>query len=206
METPESIRTYLIPGEWVSSVDLSDSCFHINLHPNSRKYLRFCHNSQVFQFTPLPFSLATAPQVFTMIVEVKVMALTRGIRHSPIPGRLAYQGPVSERITSKHSGHGRPDTVLRVDNKSGEIRTKTHSGVFVCGLRIPSRFSPCKTHSRQMAQTSVFDPTTKVKTCFDGKMFDVANWVACLNRENGPGGTPSHEALPVSSQGALEIC
>ena len=36
-------------------------------------------------------------------------------------------------------------------------------------------------------------------------MFDVANWVACLNGENGPGGTPSHEALSVSSQGALEI-
>ena len=34
---------------------------------------------------------------------------------------------------------------------------------------------------------------------------DVANWVACLNGENGPGGTPSHEALSVSSQGELEI-
>ena len=76
---------------------------------------------------------------------------------------------------------------------------------FVRGLRIPSRFSPCKTHSREMAQTSGFDPKTQVKTCFDCKMFDVANWVACLNGENGPGGTPSHEALSVSSQGALEI-
>ena len=56
-----------------------------------------------------------------------------------------------------------------------------------------------------MAQTSGFDPKTQVKTCFDCKMFDVANWVASLNRENGPGGTPSHETLSVSSQGALEI-
>ena len=56
-----------------------------------------------------------------------------------------------------------------------------------------------------MAQTSGFDPTSQVKTCFDCKMFDVANWVACLNGENGPGGTPSHEALSVSPQGALEI-
>ena len=56
-----------------------------------------------------------------------------------------------------------------------------------------------------MAQTSGFDPTTQVKTCFDCKMFDVANWVAYLNGEDGPGGTPSHEALSVSSQGALEI-
>ena len=49
-----------------------------------------------------------------------------------------------------------------------------------------------------MAQTSEFDPTTQ-------KMFDVTNWVACLNGENDPRGTPSHEALSVSPQGALGI-
>ena len=81
METPESIRTSLMPGEWVSSLDLLDAYLHIPIHPNSRKYLRFCHRSQVFQFTSLPFRLATAPQVFTMIVkEVKLMALSRGLR------------------------------------------------------------------------------------------------------------------------------
>ena len=81
METPESIRTSLIPGEWVSSIDLSDAYLHTPFHPNSRKYPRFCHRSQVFQFTSLPFGLATAPQVFTMIVkEVKLMTLSRGLR------------------------------------------------------------------------------------------------------------------------------
>ena len=81
METPESIRTSLIPGQWVSSIDLSDAYLHIPTHPNSRKYLRFCYKSQVFQFTSLPFGLAAAPQVFTMIVkEVKLMALSRGLR------------------------------------------------------------------------------------------------------------------------------
>ena len=87
METPESIRTSLISGEWVSSVDLSDAYLHIPIHPNSRKYLRVCYKSQVFQFTSLLFGLATAPpppppppQVFTMIVKVKLMALSRGLR------------------------------------------------------------------------------------------------------------------------------
>ena len=128
-----------------------------------------------------------------------------GNQTSPIPGRLAAQVPISGRSPNEHTGLGRPNPVLGVDHKSGEIRTKTNSGVFVHGLRIPSRFSPCKTHSREMAQNSGFDPTSQVKTCFDCKMFDVANWVACLNGENGPGGTPSHEALSVSPQGALEI-
>ena len=81
METPESIRTSLIPGEWVSLIDLLDAYLHIPIHPNSRKYLRFCYKAEVFQFTSLPFELATAPQVFTMIIkEVKLMALSRGLR------------------------------------------------------------------------------------------------------------------------------
>ena len=51
------------------------------IHPYSRKYLRFCLRSQVFQFTSLNFALATAPQVFTMIVkDVNLMALSRGLR------------------------------------------------------------------------------------------------------------------------------
>ena len=204
METPESIRASLIPGEWVSSIDLVDAYLHIPIHPSSRKYLRFCHRSQVFQFTSLPFGLATAPQVFTMIVK-EVKPPVKGNQTSPVPGRLADQGPVSGRSTSKHSDSGGPNTVLRVDNKSGEVRTKANSAIFLHELRIPSRFSPCKTHPREMAQTSGFDPTTQVKRCFDCKMFDVANCVACLNGENGPGGTPSHEALSVSPQGALEI-
>ena len=81
METPESIRATLIPGESMSSIDLADAYLHIPIHPNSRKYKWFCHKSQVFQFTSLPFGLATAPQVFTTLVkEVKLMGLSRGIR------------------------------------------------------------------------------------------------------------------------------
>ena len=126
-------------------------------------------------------------------------------QNSPIPGRLADQVPVPGGISKGHTGSGRPNPILGLDNQPGKIRTETYSGVFVRGLRIPPRFSLCKTHSRVMAQTSGFDPTTQVKTCFDCKMFDVSNWVASLNGENGPGGTPSHQALSVSSQGALEI-
>ena len=57
----------------------------------------------------------------------------KGNRASP------HKGPVSRRSPSEHSDSGRPDSVLRVDNKSGEIQTKTCSSVFVLGLRMPSR-------------------------------------------------------------------
>ena len=55
-------------------------------------------------------------------------------QNSPIPGRLADQVPVSGGSPSEHTGSGRPNSVLGVDNKSGKIRTETYSGVLVCGL------------------------------------------------------------------------
>ena len=70
----------------------------------------------------------------------------------------------------------------------GRLCSCVDSGVFLRGLRIPSRFSPCNTHSREMVQTSGFDPTNQVKTCFDCKVFDVANWVACPMEKMVPEG------------------
>ena len=63
-----------------------------------------------------------------------------------------------------------------------------------------SRFSPCKTHSRQMAKMIGLDPENKVKVCFDCKMFDVSIWVSCLNTEDGHRGSPSHETFLVAPQ------
>ena len=87
METPESIRTSLIPGEWVSLIDLSDAYLHIPIHPNSRKYLRFCHRSQVFQFTSLPFRLAAAPPgLYNDCKRSETNGPLEGTQTAPIPG------------------------------------------------------------------------------------------------------------------------
>ena len=81
METPETIRTSLQRGEWVTSVDFKDAYFHIPIQEQSRKYLRFHVQGQTYQFKALPFGLSTAPLEFTVIAkEVKLMAGHRGIR------------------------------------------------------------------------------------------------------------------------------
>ena len=81
METPETIRLSLKTGEWVTLLDFIDAYFHIPVAQRSRKYLRFFLFNQTFQFTALPFGLATAPLEFTKVVkEVKLMAQARGIR------------------------------------------------------------------------------------------------------------------------------
>ena len=81
METPETIRTSLQIGEWVTSIDFKDAYFHIPIHSQSRKYMRFYIQGQSYQFKALPFGLSTAPMEFTVVAkEVKLMALQRGIR------------------------------------------------------------------------------------------------------------------------------
>ena len=81
METPETIRTSLQQGEWVTSVDFKDAYFHIPIQEQSRKYLRFHIQGRTYQFKALPFGLSTAPMEFTVIAkEVKLMAICRGIR------------------------------------------------------------------------------------------------------------------------------
>ena len=182
---------------------------HLPTHPHPSKLKEIPKVLPQVTGVPIhlpPIGLATAPQVFTMIVkEVKLMALSRGLRiHQYLDDWLI-------RSQSQEEAQVNTQAVVDLTQSLGWIINQEKSELkptqvfFVHGLRIPPRFSPCKTHSREMAQTSGFDPTTQVKTCFDCKMFDVSNWVASLNGENGPGGTPSHEALSVSSQGALEI-
>ena len=81
METLETIRTSLQPGEWVTSKDFKDAYFHIPIQEQSRKYLRFHVQGQTYQFKALPFGLSTAPLEFTVVAkEVKLMTIHKGIR------------------------------------------------------------------------------------------------------------------------------
>ena len=80
-KTPETIRTSLQAGEWVTSIDFQDAYFHIPIHSQSRKYMRFHVQGRSYQFKAPPFGLSTAPIEFTVLAkEVKLMALQRGIR------------------------------------------------------------------------------------------------------------------------------
>ena len=123
METPESIRTSLIPWEWVSLIDLSDAYLHIPIHPNSRKYLRFYYRSLVFQFTSLSFGLATAPPcLYNDCKGSEANGPLQRTQTSPIPGRLADQVPVSGGSPSEHSDSGRPYPVSCAKGKNFNFR------------------------------------------------------------------------------------
>ena len=80
-DTPETIRTSLQQGEWVTSIDFKDAYFYIPIQEQSIKYLRFYVQGQTYQFKALPFGLSTAPLEFTVVAkEVQLLAIHKGIR------------------------------------------------------------------------------------------------------------------------------
>ena len=122
METPETIRTSLQQGEWVSSIDFSDAYFHIPIHFTSRKFLRFHFQNQSYQFRALPFGLSTAPMEFTAVVkEVKLMAQSQGIRiHQYLDDWLI-------RAPTKESCHQGTQSLLALCQELGWMVNKQKS-------------------------------------------------------------------------------
>lgn len=69
METARSIASAVLPFDWATSLDLTDGYFHCPIGKSFRKYLRFVVSGKVYQFRALPFGLATAPSVFTLLLR-----------------------------------------------------------------------------------------------------------------------------------------
>ena len=191
-------------GRLLSSIDLSDAYLHIPIHPNSRKYLRFCYKSQVFQFTSLPFGLATALQVFTMIVkEVKLMALSRGLRiHQYLDDWLIRSQSQEEAQVNTQAVVDLTQSLGWIINQEKSELKPTQVFSFV-GYECHLDSALVKPTQERWLKLQDLILRLKSKRVLTARC--VANWVASLNGENGPGGTPSHEALSVSSRGALEI-
>ena len=77
METIQSVLLSVRQGDWMASIDLKEAYLQVPVHPDSRRFLRFVAQGQVYQFSALCFGLSTAPQVFS-----RVMAPVSAILHS----------------------------------------------------------------------------------------------------------------------------
>ena len=63
---------------WGATVDLTDAYYHIGLHEDSRKYVRFMIDNKIYQFTSLPMGLTSSPRIFTKLT----LFLTKLFRRS----------------------------------------------------------------------------------------------------------------------------
>ena len=70
METVKSVRQAMRLNDWAVSIDLTDAYLHVPIHHQSRKYLRFAHEYQVYHYTALPFGMSLRPLIFSKLMGV----------------------------------------------------------------------------------------------------------------------------------------
>ena len=129
MQTLETIRLSLQTGECVTSLDFSDAYFHILINQRSRKYQRFFLYNQTFQFTALPFGLATAPLEFTKVVKEVKHGTSKGYPNPPVPRRLVVESPAPGNLPTTYTDPLGPLPTVRVDCKHEKVRTETPTGL-----------------------------------------------------------------------------
>ena len=69
MSNHASLRQALSPPVWLTSLDLKDAYLHVPIRQNLHKFLALSCWGKLFFFRALPFGLATAPWLFTMLMD-----------------------------------------------------------------------------------------------------------------------------------------
>ena len=204
METPETIRTSLQQGEWVTSIDFKDAYFHIPIQEQSRKYLRFHVQGQTYKFKALPFGLSTAPLEFTVVAkEVKLTAIHKGIRiHQYLEDWLVIAR--SHKVCLQHTRalvRICQDLGWLVNLEKSELEPKQ---VFDCGLPILPQVWPGPTYTGPVAEPSRENTETTISTDLSGAGIHVLDRFTNSHRKTSAARSATYEIHTVASQKQLE--
>ncbi|CAJ0950413.1 unnamed protein product [Ranitomeya imitator] len=147
LESLRSVIASMESGEFLCSVDILDAYLNIPVYVQLQRFLRFAIQEDHYQFTALPFGLASAPRVFT-----KVMAAVKAILHSKGILIIPYLDDLMIKEASRqdwdqssdHSGYFGPS---RLDCQQREVLSNPSSTPGVSGYEIrhdPNPYPPSK--------------------------------------------------------------
>ena len=81
MKNLSCLKTLLLPGDFMTNIDLKDAYLSVAVHEHSQKFLRFIWEEKCYQFKALPFGLCSAPRIFTKLLKpVAAFLGKKGIR------------------------------------------------------------------------------------------------------------------------------
>jgi hypothetical protein len=64
MEGPETVQAAMLPGDWMTSLDLKSAFNHLVVAPEMRPFLCFAHKGKCYSYRAMPFGAKHSPRLF----------------------------------------------------------------------------------------------------------------------------------------------
>ena len=206
METAESIRKSIRQGEWVTSIDLTDAYFHVPIHPQSQKYLRFQTKKRGFPISGSPFWCRnSSPRVYSHCERGKTHSSSQEPQNPSISGRLASS------VTNKRSMSQRFGKISEIGPRTRLAHQFPKIGI---GSHTKSRFSGLSLRSSQGSGFSNPKETRSVESsdCFHQKVISLDSKKAHVTHrdisflsKNSTSRKVAHETFSVVPKVKLEV-
>ena len=126
MEGMKNVSDLLNQGDYMVKIDLKDAYWHIGIHQESRKYLRFRWDQKLYEMGVLAFGVGPGPRIFTKLLKVPLTVLRRLMIRL-----VAYLDDFLIMGRTKEEAIQARDSVpanARFYNKLGEVSSSTHPG------------------------------------------------------------------------------
>ena len=145
-ETPETIRTSLQQGEWVTSIDFKDAYFHIPIQ--SRKYLRFHVHS--------------THGVHCGSKGGETDGHTQGYKTPPVPRRLVGESQIPPGLSPAYTGCSENVSRIGLAGELRKIRTGTQAGFQLSRLPVRPQVRSGLTHTGLVAEPCLQEKVLKL--------------------------------------------
>ena len=174
METPETIRTSLHRGEWVTSIDFRDAYFHIPIQE------QFQEVSQVsFPKPNIPvqgsalWSLNGTFGIHCDSQRSETNGHTQGYKDPPVPRRLVGESQIPPGLSPTYSDPSTNVQGSRLDGELGKVRTATQTNLRICRLPVRPHGRSSPTYTEPVAKPPGHHNQNSVFTGLSGQTVHV---------------------------------
>ena len=190
METPETIRTSLQPGQWVTSIDFKDAYFHIPIQSVQEVHVFSPPGSVLPVQSPTLRPFHSTHGVHSGGQRVQTDGLTEGYKNPPVPRRLVGESHIPPNLSPAYTYLGSSLSRVGLAGEQGEVRTGTKTGFQLCRLPVRPQGGQGQTHTRALA--------------VPGPAVHVPHKAPNSNRKASPPRSTSYETHTVALEEQLE--
>ena len=157
MEDLTQLPSVLQKGDFLCKIDLQDAYLTIPVAKKARVYLRFLWKGKLYQFTCLPFGLASSPRIFTKCLKPLLVYLwALGVRLLGLPGRYPDNGSCKEAMSGTGPANCEIIGEAQLCDKSREISTRAKPEVGiprVCNRHCGNEVVPLRNENTQNSES-----------------------------------------------------